>query len=114
MSDVEDNGTRPSDSGDPAEDLALRSLLRGALEQPAETPDLTQAVQRKIRQRSGGKFYADGWSTAKHPPVTTYLLTSLIMLFVLGMIYALLAPLSGVSERAKAVAPVQVVPSPRR
>lgn len=95
-------------------DRDLRSVLRGALAEPEEEfPDLTKGVQQKIRTRSGGKFFADGWSTVKHPPLNTYLVTSLMMLFVLGIIYALLAPLSGAPAPARAPKPVQVVPTPR-
>jgi hypothetical protein len=89
---------------------AVRDLVRGALLEPDDVPDLTRGFQRKIRERSGGKFYTDGWSTAKHPPLNTYLVTSLMMLFVLAVIYALLAPLSGAPEPAPPSKPVQVVP----
>lgn len=72
----------------------LRSALKGAAHEPAP-PDVLGGFQRKLRERSRGKFYADGWSTSRHPPINTYLITSLMMLAVLGIIYALLAPLSG-------------------
>lgn len=70
----------------------LLSALKGEGE---AAPDVLAGFQRKLRARSGGKFYADGWSTSRHPPINTYLITSLMMLAVLGVIYALLAPLSG-------------------
>lgn len=89
---------------------SVRELLRGARFEPEEIPDLTRGVQQKIRVRSGGKFYTDGWSTAKHPPLNTYLVTSLMMLFVLCVIYALLAPLSGAPELAPEPKPVNVLP----
>ena len=84
MSEVEENEELGAD---------LRSALKGADE--AAPPDVLAGFQRKLRARSGGKFYADGWSTSRHPPINTYLITSLMMLAVLGVIYALLAPLSG-------------------
>lgn len=72
----------------------LLSALKGSkAEDPP--PDVLAGFQKKVRERSGGKFYEDGWSTSRHPPKSTYLITSLIMLAVLGVIYALLAPLSG-------------------
>jgi hypothetical protein len=79
-----------------AEELAaeLRSALKGAATEEAP-PDVLAGFQKKLRERSGGKFYEDGWSTSRHPPINTYLITSLMMLAVLGIIYALLAPLSG-------------------
>jgi hypothetical protein len=63
-----------------------------------------------VRARSGGKFYADGWSTSRHPPINTYLITSLMMLAVLGIVYALLAPLSGEPVKIDATPqPVQII-----
>src|SRR5688572_33422135 len=83
--------SRPSGADD-----VFRNLLRGAMKEDAEpAPDVLGGFQRKVRERSGGKFYADGWSTAKHDPTNTYLITSLLMLAAVGVIYALLRPLSG-------------------
>jgi hypothetical protein len=95
---------------DPAAEESVRQLMRGALSSPSVAPDLTQGVQRRIRTRSHGKFYADGWSTAKHPPVNTYLVTSLLMLALLCVIYALLHPLSGAPLKVAPPAPVHVLP----
>ena len=72
----------------------LRSALKGGMAEDAP-PDVLAGFQKKLRERSGGKFYEDGWSTSRHPPINTYLITSLMMLAILGLIYALLAPLSG-------------------
>ena len=71
--------------------------------------------QKKLRERSGGKFYEDGWSTSRHPPINTYLITSLMMLALLGLIYALLAPLSGEPVPVENTPqPVQIIsPSPK-
>ncbi|HLV69001.1 MAG TPA: hypothetical protein VKY73_24465, partial [Polyangiaceae bacterium] len=91
-----DSNDLPNDSeGERVTDDAIRTLVRGALGTAEDPPDLTRGVQEKIRVRSRGKFYADGWSTTKHPPVTTYLVTSVLMLVAMGLIYALLHPLSG-------------------
>ena len=81
---------------DENEELAadLRSALKGGSSEDAP-PDVLAGFQKKLRERSGGKFYEDGWSTSRHPPINTYLITSLLMLAILGLIYALLAPLSG-------------------
>jgi len=92
-------------------DDSLRSMLRGALREEGPAPDVLAGVQKKIRERSKGKFYADGWSTAKHPPLNTYLITSLLMLAVLGISYALLSPLVGSPEPVRnQPAPIQVIP----
>ena len=95
------------------EELApdLRSALKGgAGEQP---PDVLAGFQKKLRERSGGKFYEDGWSTIRHAPINTYLITSLLMLAVLGIIYAFLAPLSGEPVPVENTPqPVQIIPTP--
>jgi hypothetical protein len=90
----------------------LLSALKGSPhEEPP--PDVLAGFQKKLRERSGGKFYEDGWSTSRHAPINTYLITSLMMLAVLGVIYALLAPLSGEPVPVEnEPQPVQVI-SPR-
>jgi hypothetical protein len=97
----------------PAEpEESLRSMLRGALREEGPAPDVLAGVQKKIRERSKGKFYADGWSTAKHPPLNTYLITSLIMLAILAVSYALLSPLVGSPEPVRnQPAPIQIIPA---
>ena len=101
---------KASDSAQEPEE-SLRSMLRGALREEGPLPDVLTGVQKKIRERSGGKFYADGWSTARHPPLNTYLVTSLLMLAILGISYALLSPLVGSPQPVKNVpAPVQLIP----
>ena len=97
MSDVpvDEVAERPSSEGEGDELGAdLRSALKGGAAEAAP-PDVLAGFQKKLRQRSGGKFYEDGWSTIRHAPINTYLITSLMMLAVIGIIYAMLAPLSG-------------------
>jgi hypothetical protein len=111
MSDPADNELEPSTAAAEPDD-SLRSMLRGALREEGPPPDVLAGVQKKIRERSGGKFYADGWSTAKHPPLNTYLITSLLMLAILGISYALLSPMVGSPEPVRnQPAPVQIIPS---
>jgi len=87
----------------------LRSALKGGTTEDAP-PDVLAGFQKKLRERSGGKFYEDGWSTSRHPPINTYLITSLMMLAILGLIYALLAPLSGEPVPVEnAPQPVQII-----
>jgi hypothetical protein len=103
-----------SEAPEDTEELAaeLRTALKGNGAEPA-APDVLAGFQKKLRERSGGKFYEDGWSTSRHPPKSTYLITSLMMLAVLGLIYALLAPLSGEPVPVEnAPQPVQII-SPR-
>ena len=95
---------------DQAGQESVRELVRDAMSNPSVPPDLMQGVQRRIRARSRGKFYADGWSTSKHPPVNTYLVTSVMMLALLCAIYALLHPLSGSPLEVAPLEPVRVLP----
>jgi hypothetical protein len=106
-----DPGHEKLDSEGPGEpEDSLRSMLKGALREDVPAPNVLAGVQRKIRERSRGKFYADGWSTAKSP-LNTYLITSLLMLAVLGISYALLSPLAGSPEPVRnQPAPVQLIP----
>jgi hypothetical protein len=56
---------RPEVAGDDRDPEALRALLKRSLSKNSTaTPSLLAGVQRRIRQRSRGKFFADGWSTA--------------------------------------------------
>ena len=56
---------------------ALKELIDGAFRAPpSDAPvDVLSGVQRKLRERSGGKFYRDAWSTARQPPTLTFLVT---------------------------------------
>jgi len=89
-----------------APDGELESVLRSALRRPEPPTDLLPGFQKKLRQRSRGKFYADAWSTSVYAPINTYLITSLFMLAVLLVLYALLAPLEGAPQ------PVENQPQP--
>lgn len=99
-------------------DSEIRDMLRGALqreEEEAPPPDVLRGVQRRLRERSGGKFYADGWSTERHPPISMFLLTSLLMLAIVFIVYAVLNPTAGKPVHVKmAPAPVHVLPPQHR
>lgn len=76
------------------DDDDMRSLLKSAMrveEAKGPAPDVLRGVQKKIRQRSRGKFYADGWSTT-HSPRSTYFITALVMLALLVGLYFFLVP----------------------
>ena len=105
MSDVSD-----SQAPEGEDDDRLRSLVRGAMRDDTEAPDVLAGFQKKVRERSGGKFYADGWSTSRNPPEYTYLITGILILVALGVITALLLPLSGDAVRVEnEAAPINVV-----
>jgi hypothetical protein len=102
------------DATEKAETEPLRDLLRSALQEPRSSPDVLSGVQRKLRQRSRGKFYRDEWSTARHAPEHTYLITSLLMLAIVLVAYAVLHPLSGEARLAPMTPePVNIVPPAR-
>jgi hypothetical protein len=75
------------------DEIDMRDLLRNALAPPpgAVAPDLLRGVQRKLRRRSRGKFYGDGWSTARSPR-STYLFTSILMLALIVFVFVVLVP----------------------
>jgi hypothetical protein len=87
---------------------ALSALLKRSLtpSEPAPAPDadadaakepseqdraLLLAVQRKLRQRSKGKFYADGWSTSQSR--VNYALVAGVMLVVIVAVYLAMGPM---------------------
>jgi hypothetical protein len=70
----------------------VRSLLkRGHVLPYKDDVDLLGGVQRKIRQRSRGRFFADGWSTGR-AATSTYVVTALLMLGILAIAYFVLLP----------------------
>jgi len=62
----------------------------GAAEDAARSEVVLRGVQRKLRERSRGKFYGDGWSTS--PLRASYGLVALIMLVILAVAYFALSP----------------------
>jgi hypothetical protein len=112
--DTNDNGESQRDAGADLlkSDDQIRQLLRSTADQGGDDPpDVLAGVQRKLRERSGGKFYGDRWSTERHPPTLTYLITSLLMLAVLLIVYFVLQPLVGEPvEVPMTPAPVEVLP----
>ncbi len=84
------------------ENPALSALLKRSLKAPeeeapapAEEQKLLENVQRKIRQRSKGKFYNDGWSTTQSR--INYMLIAGIMLATVIAVYLALGP-TGISR----------------
>lgn len=94
--DEEARAALDEEGAEPLDEVDVRELLRSALAPPkgAVAPELLQGVQRRIRTRSRGKFYGDGWSTAKSPR-STYLVTSLLMLVLIGFVFFVLVPWGG-------------------
>jgi hypothetical protein len=76
------------------EDDAIRSLLKRSLAAETEAEpqkSVLGEVQRKLRQRSKGKFYADGWSTTNQR--VSYALVAVIMLLVVAIAYFAMGPM---------------------
>ena len=105
---MSDETKKPEDAGEgeveEVEVPALSALLKRSLEPapppPSAAPEaddaekdrlLLASVQRKLRQRSKGKFYADGWSTS-HSRVN-YALVAGVMLVVIVAVYLALGPM---------------------
>lgn len=93
----------------------IQRLLKGALDKEvADAPDVLRGVQLKLNERSGGKFYANGWTTTRHAPVSTYLVTSLMMIAFMVFIYFVIHPLAGAPSMVRSVpVPIDIV-APRR
>lgn len=108
---TDSNDALPDGQPDDPPDSEVKDWLRGALDRESVPKvDVLAGVQQKLRERSGGKFYADLWSTAKQPPIATFLVTALLMLAVVIAAYAILAPLRGMPEVVPTQPePVQVV-----
>ena len=75
-------------AGDAGRDLLKRSLSVEALAK--EPPHLLSGVQKRIRRRSRGKFFADGWSTSQSR--TSYILAGLLTLMMAAIAYFALGP----------------------
>ena len=79
------------------DEVDVRDLLRAALEPPPpkakDEAHRLKGVQKRIRLRSKGKFYSDGWSTSRSPR-STYLVTSIFMLVLIAFVFLVLIPWS--------------------
>ncbi len=93
---ADEDGLTDEESGDdPADldDVDVRDLLRKALSPPvdAKLPNISERVQRRIRERSGGRYFTTRWSTSS-APAATFLMTSLLMLMVVLIAWLFLSP----------------------
>jgi hypothetical protein len=87
----------PEDVPDTEEERShevMRRLVKRALSTEAlavASPDLLRGVQRRIRRRSRGKFFGDGWSVAQTR--LGYALVALVTLLLVAVAYVALGPL---------------------
>jgi hypothetical protein len=84
------------EAGDVAvlDDVEVRDLLRKAIdrEQPAEDMSVLAGVQRRLRDETKGRYFADGWGTT--PAVReTYLVTAVLLIALLAFAWLALGPL---------------------
>lgn len=72
--------------------LLKRSLAKteDVLPSPEKDAQLLASVQRKLRKRSKGKFYGDGWSTSQSR--MNYALIAAVMLVTIVAVYLALGP----------------------
>jgi hypothetical protein len=88
----DESHSEPADDADESQARAVRALLRRSLSRDVESaPDLLAGVQRRIRDRSRGKFYADGWSTTQAR--MNYVLIGLLTLLLVVLAYFVLSPM---------------------
>lgn len=73
------------------DDDVMRALIKRSLAGGAEPKPVLPEVQRKLRQRSKGKFYSDGWSTSQAR--VSYALVAVIMLVVVAIAYYAMGPM---------------------
>jgi hypothetical protein len=84
--------TAPADESGEADAQAMRALLKRSLSRDGENaPDLLAGVQRRIRARSRGKFFADGWSTTQAR--VNYALIGILTLLLAVLAYYMLSPM---------------------
>jgi hypothetical protein len=77
-----------------SDDEIVRKLLKRTLGTDVvarNAPDLLGGVQRRIRRRSKGKFFADGWSTGQTK--ISYVLFALVTLVLVALAYYALGPM---------------------
>ena len=71
---------------DEPESKAVADLLKRSLSADTrDAPDVLAGVQRIIRKRSRGKFFADGWSTTQTR--TNYVIVGVVTLVLVAIAY---------------------------
>jgi len=90
----EDDASGESATGILLDDVDVRDLLRRALDDgrtASREGEITRGVQRRLREQTRGRFFADRWSTSSSPR-GVYLVTTVLMLLVIALAYMLLTP----------------------
>ena len=84
------------EKGDDAISALLKRSLGAKDAEPPAAKEFLRGVQKRIRTRSRGKFYADGWSTSSSR--VSYMVVAVAMLLVIAIAYFALGPM-GISAR---------------
>ncbi len=105
--DAKDDEEKDVADRDSLDDDAMKKLLKRSLggDEPGlaggpsaagDAPvSMLPAVQKKLRERSKGKFYSDGWSTSQSK--VSYILVAVVMLLVIAICYFAMGPV-GISH----------------
>ena len=91
----EDDASDESEGGVLLDDVDVRDLLRRALDDgrtASREIEITRGVQRRLREQTRGRYFADRWSTSSSPR-GVYLVTTVLMLLVIALAYMLLMPM---------------------
>jgi hypothetical protein len=99
MSDAERGPGGDDDERESKDSLAIADLVKRSIGGPPsaeDARDILVGVQRKLRQRSRGKFYGDGWSTANTR--MSYVVISIVMLVIIGVAYFVLGSMGVVGR----------------
>jgi hypothetical protein len=89
---MSDEDRTSEDDIESIDDVDVLRALRAAMKPPeSESKTIQHGVQKRIRDESKGRFFADGWSTSAAPRAT-FLVTSVLMLVVVLLAYYLLSP----------------------
>jgi len=70
--------------------LAQQESVEDELPEPVKDAKLLASVQTKLRKRSKGKFYGDGWSTSQTK--ISYVLVAAVMLVTIVAVYLAMGP----------------------
>lgn len=84
----------------PEDEEAMRALLKRSFDigakahAPPPEAAIVRGFQERVRRRSKGKFYGDGWSTTQSR--VSVALVAALMLFIAALVYVSMGPV-GVS-----------------
>ncbi len=87
---IHDNEPEEKEDEKEEDSAAMRALLNRALASPKQDAVVLPEVQRKLRERSRGKFYGTSWSAS--PPSKVAIVIAIVMLVVATIVAWVLSP----------------------